>query len=83
MIRRYIAEAIRRATYELIDDAEPYFGRIRGCRGVWARGKTLEQCRENLEEVLDGWLYVRLSRGLAIPPLGKVRIRLAKRERSA
>jgi hypothetical protein len=39
---------------------------------VWASGKTLEECRRNLAEVVDGWVLVRLARGLPIPPLGDV-----------
>jgi predicted RNase H-like HicB family nuclease len=69
MITEYIAAAMRRARYELIDDAEPYYGEIEGLQGVWATGKTLEECREKLCEVLDGWILVRLSRGLGIPPI--------------
>jgi predicted RNase H-like HicB family nuclease len=75
VIRDYIAEAMRRAKYEMIDDSEPFYGHIPGCRGVWATGTTLEECRQNLEDALDGWLVVRIAQGLAIPPLGKARIR--------
>ncbi len=67
MISQYIQAALRHAKYELIKDEEPYYGEIDGLRGVWATGKTLEECREKLAEVLDGWILVRLSRGLAIP----------------
>jgi predicted RNase H-like HicB family nuclease len=37
---------------------------------VWAGGKTLEECRDRLADVLEGWVMIRLSRGLTIPPLG-------------
>ncbi len=36
--------------------------------GVYATGKTLEECRANMMEVIDGWIIVRLRRGLPIPP---------------
>ena len=45
-----------------------------GLAGVWATGKTLEECRRNLAEVIDGWIVVRLKKGLAIPPIGGHRI---------
>jgi len=70
VIREYIAEALERAHYEIIEDEEPYYGRIPECPGVWATGKTLEECRRNLEDALDGWLYVRMARGLEIPAIG-------------
>jgi predicted RNase H-like HicB family nuclease len=74
MIREYIDEAIKRARYEIIEGEERYYGEIKDCPGVWATGKTLEQCRKNLEDTLDGWLFVHISKRIDIPPLGKIRI---------
>ena len=79
MIREYIDAALERATFEIIDDKEPYYGEVPGLQGVWASGNTLEECRRNLAEVIDGWLVVRLKRGLAIPPLGKYRVKELRR----
>jgi predicted RNase H-like HicB family nuclease len=69
MILQYIEKALAHARYEKIDDEEPYYGEVPGLPGVWATGKTLEECRRNLMEVIDGWLIVRLRRGLPIPPI--------------
>jgi predicted RNase H-like HicB family nuclease len=74
MITEYIHAALSRAKYEIIKDKEPYYGEVPGLEGVWATGKTLEECRQNLAEVIDGWLVVRLKRGLTIPPLGEYRV---------
>ena len=74
MIREYIAAALQRAHYELIDDEEPYYGEVPGLQGVWASGKSLEKCRENLADVIDGWVLVRLTRNMKIPPLGNVTV---------
>ena len=74
MIREYIDEAMRHARYEIIKDDEPYYGEIDGLQGVWATGKTLEECRESLAEVLDGWILVRIARGLQTPPIGGVQL---------
>ena len=79
MILEYIEKALAHARYELIEDDEPYYGEIAELEGVYATGKTLEECRSNLAEVIDGWLVVRLHRGLPIPPLGKYRVRELKR----
>lgn len=75
MLTEYIEEALRRATYEIIDDEDPYYGEITELKGVWATGKTLEQCRENLKDVIEGWILVSLKRGLPIPKLGKCEIK--------
>jgi len=69
MIIQYIETALAHARYELIDDEEPYYGEIPELPGVWATGKTLEECRHNLMETIDGWIIVRLRRGLPIPPI--------------
>jgi predicted RNase H-like HicB family nuclease len=74
VIREYIDAALSRARYELIEDEEPFFGEVPALQGVWATGRTLEECRHNLIEVIDGWVLLRLSRGLPIPPLGDAEI---------
>jgi predicted RNase H-like HicB family nuclease len=35
-----------------------------------ATGKTLEECRRNLEEVIDEWIIIRLRNGLPLPQIG-------------
>jgi predicted RNase H-like HicB family nuclease len=70
MIREYIQAALDHAKYEIIKDEEPYYGEIAGLQGVWATGKTLDQCGQRLVDVVDGWMVVRLPRGLSIPPIG-------------
>ena len=74
MLTEYIEAALEEAKYETIQDGEPYYGSVPGLQGVWATGKTLEECRRNLREVLEEWIVVRLRRGLPIPPIGQCRI---------
>jgi predicted RNase H-like HicB family nuclease len=74
MIREYIEMALKHAHYEMIEDEDPFYGEVAELQGVWASGKTLEQCRDKLADVIDGWILVRLSRGLAIPEISGVRI---------
>jgi len=83
MILEYIQTALETARYEMIrNHGEPYYGEIRACRGVWATGRTLEECRRHLQETLDGWIAFRLRRGLSIPsikgrtikPITKIRV---------
>lgn len=84
MIVEYINAALARATYERIEDKRnPYYGQVRGLKGVWATGKTLEECRNHLTKVIEGWLIVRLRKGLAIPPIGKHQVKAAKALRFA
>jgi predicted RNase H-like HicB family nuclease len=74
MILEYIQAALSRAQYEIIEDEESYYGEIPELTGVWATGKTLEECRKNLAEVLDGWIVIHLKRGIPIPTIGEYSI---------
>ena len=78
MISAYIDTALSRAHYELIQDEDPYYGEVAELPGVWASGKTLEECRRNLAEVVEGWVIICIARGLPIPPLGDTRLNLPR-----
>jgi predicted RNase H-like HicB family nuclease len=69
MLSSYLNAAMRRARYELIGDTEPYYGEIPDCQGVWATAKSLEDCRRELLETLEGWVVLSLQKGLPLPIL--------------
>jgi predicted RNase H-like HicB family nuclease len=72
MITAYINEAMRRAKYKILDD-DTFFGEVPGLQGVWADADTLEQCRQELQEVLEGWLILKLrDNDNDIPVLGGI-----------
>jgi predicted RNase H-like HicB family nuclease len=72
----YIQTALEQARYEIIDDEEPFYGEIPPLPGVWATGKTLEECHRNLTAAVEDWVLLSLAKGLPIPALGDVVIRL-------
>jgi predicted RNase H-like HicB family nuclease len=72
MLTAYINAALRQARYELLPDGEGYFGKIDGLQGVWAKAASLEDCREQLREVLEEWIILGLRMGHAIPPIDGV-----------
>ena len=41
MFAEYIQAAMEKATYEIIDDPEPFYGEVPELQGLWATGKTL------------------------------------------
>ena len=69
MILEYIEKALSHAWYEIIEDKIRYYGEVPELTGDWATGLTLEECRKNLFDVIEGWIIVRLRRGLPIPPI--------------
>lgn len=75
MVTEYIEEALKRARYEIINDDDPYYGEIEDLKGAWATGKTLEECRINLKDVVEGWILLSIKKGLPIPKLGDIEIR--------
>lgn len=75
MLRDYIQAAMRHAHYEIIDQpGEPYYGEIPECPGVLAIGRTLEDCRQNLEDALDAWLMLGIRLGHEIPEVDGIRL---------
>ena len=74
MICEYIEAALTKAKYEIIKDEEPYYGEVPELEGVWATGKTLEECRQKLIEVIEGWIMIKLRKGLPIPLIGGCKI---------
>jgi predicted RNase H-like HicB family nuclease len=69
MFAEYIAAALVRAKYEIIDDLEPYYASVPGLPGVWATGKTIEECRRELISTIEGWIVLGLRMGHPIPPI--------------
>ena len=76
MIRRYVDEALRRARYDTLDDGG-FCGEVPPLRGVRATGRTLEACREELGEVVEECVLVRVAQGLGVPPLRNVTVKKA------
>lgn len=80
MLTAYIQAAMRRAHYEIIGDAEPFYGSIPVCPGVWATGTTLEECREQLQTVLEDWLVLGLRLRFTIPVIDGIAMASEKLE---
>ena len=51
-----------------------YYGEVPELPGVWASGQTLEGCRRELKEVIEGWILVSVRRSLDLPRLGSAEI---------
>ena len=67
MFTRYIQAALRQAKYEILSDDGSFYGEIPGFDGVYSNADGLEDCREELEEVLEEWILFRVSRNLPLP----------------
>ena len=67
MLTEYLQAAMRRAEYEILPDDGSFYGEIPDFQGVYANARTLESCREELQEVLEEWVFFRISQNLALP----------------
>ena len=69
MLLDYIQAAMKRARYEILPDDRTFYGHIPECQGVWANAATLEECREELQSVLEDWILVKLRHADADLPV--------------
>ena len=70
----YVETAPARAEYKVIEDDVPRFASVPELPGIWASGRTVEECRKELIEVIEEWIVARLQRSLPIPPMGGQKI---------
>jgi predicted RNase H-like HicB family nuclease len=66
----YIQCALAGAQYDKLEDSS-YCGTIPGCKGVIAFGKTLRECEQILQSVLEEWVLLGLKMGHPLPILAE------------
>ena len=72
MLTEYISSAMRKAHYELLPDDKLYYGEIPEFKGVYATAETLEDCRQELQAVLEDWLLISIHKNLPIPTIDNI-----------
>jgi predicted RNase H-like HicB family nuclease len=78
MLKEYIQAAMERARYEILPDDGTFYADIAECPGVYSNAPTLEQCRKELEEILEEWVLFRVYKNLTIPPIEGIEIKIKK-----
>lgn len=76
MLTEYISAAMRKAHYELLPDDKLYYGEISQFEGVYATAGTLEECREELQAVLEDWLLLSIYKNLPIPVVENISLEI-------
>lgn len=77
MFNEYIDKAMQHATYKQIEDGT-YFGRISDFKGVWANKPTEQECREELREVLEGWVLLNIADRTPLPIVDGMTLEVGK-----
>jgi predicted RNase H-like HicB family nuclease len=75
MLFEYIQKALQKAEYKLLNDGT-WFSEIPSFEGVWANAKTVEECRRELQEVLEEWLVLKIRDRDPIPEIEGIEIRI-------
>ncbi len=73
MLTEYLRAAMRTAKYEILNDGT-FYGEIPGFQGVFANAESLELCREQLQEVLEGWIVLGLRMGHPLPVVNGINL---------
>ncbi|MDO8633207.1 MAG: type II toxin-antitoxin system HicB family antitoxin [Candidatus Wildermuthbacteria bacterium] len=66
MLTEFLSRKLGGARYKLLKGGG-YFGEIPGLQGVWANAKNLEDCRKELQEVLEDWLLLKIQSRDKVP----------------
>ncbi|MGI8884176.1 MAG: type II toxin-antitoxin system HicB family antitoxin [Pyrinomonadaceae bacterium] len=78
MLNKYIQKALHKAKYEILSDDNTFYGEIPEFQGVYANAATLEDCRDELAEVLEEWIFFRLSKNLPLPVIDGLQLSIQK-----
>ena len=74
MLRQYIDAAMRHARYEMLPQEGQWYGEVPECNGVYSTAETPDRCRQELEEVLEEWILLRIHKHLPLPVIDGVEL---------
>lgn len=77
MLSEYVQKALTKAQYKLLENGT-WFAEIPGFEGIWANANTVEECRHDLQEVLEEWLVLKIRDGILFQRLKALRSGLRK-----
>jgi len=78
MLISYIEKAMHHAKYEIFSEDNSYYGEIPECNGVYANASNLEDCRKQLQEVLEDWILFRVYKNLSLPIIDGEEVKINK-----
>jgi len=61
------------ARYKILEDGS-YYGDIPGFRGVLTNADNLEECRDELQDTLEGWVLLGIRLGHNLPEANGIRL---------
>src|SRR6185437_379763 len=73
MFAEYLDKAMQHAQIEQIEDGS-YFGSIPGFQGVWSNAADEDAARQELREVLEGWILLQIADHTPLPTIDGLRL---------
>lgn len=78
MLTEYIQAVMRQAKYEILSDDGSFYGEIPVFQGVRANAATLEDCRNEIIEVLEEWILLHLADNTPLPTVNGLKLSVEK-----
>ncbi|MEO8514654.1 MAG: type II toxin-antitoxin system HicB family antitoxin [Ignavibacteria bacterium] len=75
MLREYIKAAMSKAVYDILED-KTYYGEIPDFKGLFANESNLEECRNELEDTLEDWILLSISKHLPLPVVDGIELKV-------
>lgn len=75
MLKEYINAAMIKARYEILED-KSFFGEIPDFNGLYANEPNLEECRNELEDTLEDWILLSISKHLPLPIIDGIELKV-------
>lgn len=70
----YICAVMAKAQYKTLPKEDAFYGEVPGFEAVTAQAESLEQCRHDLVEALEEWIFLRVSHQLALPVIDGIHL---------
>ncbi len=75
MLTEYLNAAMSKAKYEILED-KTYYGEIPGFQGLYANESILEECRNELEDTLEDWILLSISKHMPLPVIDGIELKV-------
>lgn len=78
MLIDYIKVSLKKAEYKKLEDGS-WYSDIPDFAGVWANGNSVEECRDELQEVLEEWLILKIRDNDPIPIVNGLDLKITEK----
>jgi len=74
MFAEYLKAAMKRARFEVLEDDGSIYGSVPEFPGAWANAPTENECRRELEEIIEEWILLSIADHDLLPVLDGIDI---------